>query len=138
MKKIIFIAILSMSVLLIRAQSKISFNYDSSGNRTERVIALTKSAVTTQELITENVNEQYELKIYPNPTKGQIKLEISNSDKIKSCTITINAMSNGKLVLRKKATLPVTDIDISNQLNGFYIMVIEIDGNYSSWKILKK
>ncbi|MDL2303448.1 T9SS type A sorting domain-containing protein, partial [Dysgonomonas sp. OttesenSCG-928-D17] len=132
MKKIIFIAILSMSVLLIRAQSKISFNYDSSGNRTERVIVLTKSAVTTQELITENVNEQYELKIYPNPTKGQIKLEISNSDKIKSCTITINAMSNGKLVLRKKATLPVTDIDISNQLNGFYIMVIEIDGNYSS------
>jgi len=124
-------------VLLLKAQSKISFTYDASGNRTERVIVLTKSAAATPEVITDSADELHEIKIYPNPTKGQIKLEISNSEKIKSCTITINTMSNGKLVMRKKATLPITDIDISTQQSGIYIMVIEIDGNYTSWKIIK-
>lgn len=137
MKRILLFSFLLTCALLLKAQSKISFTYDASGNRTERVIVLTKSAVATPEVITDKSDELHEIKIYPNPTKGQIKLEISNSEKIKSCTITINTMSNGKLVMRKKATLPITDIDISTQQSGIYIMVIEIDGNYTSWKIIK-
>ena len=47
-------------------------------------------------------------------------------------------MNTGKQVKKVKATLPLTDIDVSNQPFGVYIMLIDIDGEYSSWRIIKK
>ena len=138
MRKIIFIFLSLLFCLLIHGQKKIVFDYDKSGNREKRtVINLTKSAKAVHEIITEQVEER-EIKVYPNPTQGQIKVEISNNADINTCTITINSLGSGRLITRKKATFPTTEIDLSNQPNGFYIMVINIDGKIVSWKIIKQ
>lgn len=138
MKRITISLLLVLSFLYVSGQDKVKFTYDQSGNRLERnVISMTKSAqANTKEVFDDKINE-HSIKIYPNPTKGQLKVEIQKNNDIASCTITINAMGNGKLVLKKKAILPVTDIDIGNQPNGIYIMTINIDGEITSWKIIK-
>lgn len=137
MKKLHLFLIMFILFIPVRAQDKISYAYDASGNRTERVMVLTKSAtVTTQEVFTDTVKER-QVKIYPNPTKGLLKVEIPESEDIKNCTISINSIASGRLVMKKKATFPTTDIDISSQQDGFYIMVIDIDGHYTTWKIMK-
>jgi hypothetical protein len=124
----------------LHAQNKVSFTYDAAGNRIERVIVLaTKSAeVQVSDSVYTDVIAERNIKIYPNPTEGQLKVEIGNTEGIKSCTITIFGMNNNRQVLKKKADLPVTDIDISNQPFGIYVMLIDIDGEYTSWKIMKK
>lgn len=137
MKKIILIFLSLFFCLFIYGQ-KIVFSYDKSGNREKRtVINLTKSASVSEEVLIDLIEER-DIKIYPNPTRGQIKVEIPNNENIKSCTITVNALASGKLVTRKKATFPITDIDLSKYANGFYVMIIDIDGKKVSWKIIKQ
>lgn len=140
MKILLIIFLCIISFVSIQAQNKISYAYDVAGNRVKREIVLaTKSAVapTEAEVFTDRIAER-NIKIYPNPTQGQLKVEFGNTEGIKNCTITISAMNTGKQVKKQKAIFPVTDIDISNQPFGVYIMLIDIDGEYTSWKIIKK
>ncbi|MDR1717585.1 MAG: T9SS type A sorting domain-containing protein [Prevotella sp.] len=139
MKTLLIVFLFIVSLVSIQAQNKISYAYDAAGNRTERIIVLaTKSAeAKTETFFTEELAERT-IKIYPNPTDGFLKVEIGNTEGIKNCTITITAMNTGKQIKKQKATLPVTDIDISNQPFGVYVMLIDIDGQYTSWKIIKK
>lgn len=138
--KILLFFFLSIALVgPLHSQNKVKYAYDAAGNRTERIIVLaTKSAETeTETFFTEELAERT-IKIYPNPTDGFLKVEIGNTEGIKNCTITISAMNTGKQVKKQRATLPVTDIDISNQPFGVYVMLINIDGEYTSWKIIKK
>lgn len=139
MKTLLIVFLFFASLVSIKAQNNISYAYDASGNRTERIIILaTKSAEAKIEtFFTEELAEKT-IKIYPNPTEGFLKVEIGNNVGIKNCTITINAMNTGKQVKKVKATFPITDINISDQPFGVYIMLINIDGAYTSWKIMKK
>ncbi len=118
----------------------IRFVYDAAGNRITREIVMDSRATETTEI--ENILfEQiatHEIKIYPNPTEGQLKIEIENPENIHNCTFSITEVNSGKLILQEQATLPVTNINISNQPTGVYIMIIDIDGEQSSWKIIKK
>lgn len=117
----------------------IRFAYDASGNRIERTIVLSRSATksASPEILTDHVAER-SIKIYPNPTQGHLKVEIANTEDIKDCIITIHTMATGQQVYRKKANFPVSDIDISGRPSGIYIMRINIDGKYTSWKIIKQ
>lgn len=138
MRKYALILLFTLISVSIGAQNKISFAYDSCGNRINRTILLQKSSVSaTIEPFVEIIDKR-EIKIYPNPTHGQVKVEILNHEDIKSCTITINSLGSGKLIIKKKATLPLTEIDLSTQPNGLYVMVINIDGEKVSWKIIKQ
>jgi len=139
MKTLLLLLFFIVSIVSLQSQNTVKYAYDASGNRIKREILLTKSAVATTtepEVFTDQVVDR-KVKIYPNPTQGQLKVEVENTEGIKNCTITITAMNTGKLITKKKATLPITDIDISNQPFGIYIMLIEIDGEYTSWKIMK-
>lgn len=122
-----------------KENSNILYSYDADGNRIKREIILAKlsSTLIQPEILQDKVAER-NIKIYPNPTYGQLSVEFDKVDDIKNCTITINSMNTGEQILRKKGVFPVTDIDISNQPFGIYTMLIDIDGEYTSWKILKK
>lgn len=140
MKILLIFTLLFVSFISMQAQNTIKYTYDAAGNRVKREIVLaTKSAIapTEAEVFTDQVAER-EIKIYPNPTYGQLKVAFGNTEGIKKCTITISAMNTGKQIKKIKATFPETDIDISNQPFGIYIMLIDIDGEYTSWKIMKK
>lgn len=140
MKILLFLFLSIVMVGLLHSQNVVTYAYDAAGNRVKREIILaTKSAAanTEEPFFMEEISQRT-IKIYPNPTDGLLKVEIENTDGIKNCTIMISAMNTGKQVKKVKATLPVTDIDISNQPFGVYVMLIDIDGEYTSWKIIKK
>lgn len=120
-------------------QNKISYAYDAAGNRVKREIVLApkSSVTTTQKFFTEAVAKR-NIKIYPNPTDGQLSVEIDNLDGIKSGVITIYDFTNGKQILKKKIDAVRIDLDISNQRQGIYVMNINIDGEITTWKIMKK
>ncbi|PIF05497.1 MAG: hypothetical protein CSA36_06215 [Draconibacterium sp.] len=118
------------------------FTYDASGNRIERVIDLTKSAhimagssTTNEEKLFEAELKDLDIRIYPNPTKGVLKVDIPNIGDIKPTLVVYNLQ--GKQLVHKTVSNQISTINLSGQPAGMYIMKI-VNGQESlNWKIIK-
>lgn len=142
--KIIWYCLLGMSFcsMLHAQQGKVTYRYDAAGNRISRtiVIASRSASVSTKKeqpiVYTEKISD-IQLKIYPNPTDGRLKVEMYNLPEGQKAQIWIYAMS-GKLITLIKNVSSTADINISSQPTGIYIMKI-VAGKYrTEWKIIKK
>lgn len=118
------------------------YTYDASGNRTERVIDLTKSAQiqgnsssTEKEQMIEEGLAEFNIKIYPNPTKGALKIEIPGLGNEYARLAIYN--NQGKLIIDKKVSKFVNEVNLSRYPSGMYILKILIGQNSSEWKIIK-
>ncbi|MDY0347871.1 MAG: T9SS type A sorting domain-containing protein [Tenuifilaceae bacterium] len=140
----------------IEAQ-RISYSYDDSGNRIIREILLVKpktqdddnefkrDSLGREKSNTLSEGKPYysdrfgsnDVRIYPNPTSGQLKLEFVSPVEYYGITISVYSLT-GKLVYRKKMMLNPEEIDLSNQLDGVYLMTIENEVNRISWRIVKQ
>ena len=118
------------------------FTYDTSGNRTSRTIDLSKSAeisasssIANNEKLLEAELANLEIKIYPNPTKGILKIEIPSIGEIKPSLVVYNL--SGEQLVHKTVASQISTIDLSGQPAGMYILKI-INGQESlDWKIIK-
>lgn len=140
MRKLLFIFCFAYSFVLL-GQNRVSYAYDNGGNRINREITLAaKSMILSDEdkkkFFTEEVSKK-NIKIYPNPTYGQLAVEIQDREGLQSGTITIVTIK-GKEILKKKIDSTFINLDISNKQAGIYILIIEIDGEKTTWKIIKK
>lgn len=136
-RKLLFLLIL-FCVLCVHAQNKVSFEYDATGNRTKRTLVVaTKSLMANEEPeVIKEIIAKREVKIY-SAIEGQITIEISNIDGLKKGTITIYAFPLGNLVLTRQVKSMREDLDISNQRSGIYILVVDLDGEKTSYKLMK-
>jgi len=160
MKTFFIIAGLLITSLPLFAQnSTVKLAYDAAGNRISRTINMTNKAPATPEELSETTEmaeasyaaEAEELfqtptfleevlaetvvRIYPNPTQGLIKLEILNAPAGEKITLHLFDMSGRKLLSKEGAAY--TEIDITSQPEGVYIMLITIGKEQSEWKIIK-
>ena len=139
MKNLLLLLSIFASSLCMQGQNKLKYAYDAAGNRVKReiVVNMTKSALSPESSIfTEELAERI-VKIYPNPTKGQLVIEISDVENAKSASLTLYNLS-GQTIARVKVQSNSTDLDISSKPDGVYILQINIDGKLSSWRIIKE
>lgn len=129
---------------------KVTFDYDASGNRISRNYIILKSAKVTpaesssQSTIKEPDKKPYKDKsgnadiiIYPNPTSGNLKVEIANFDFKQKSAIYVYDLQ-GKMIIQKSPATGSDIIDLSSYTNGLYIMKIELGDKISEWKIMKE
>jgi hypothetical protein len=135
----------------------IEFTYDYAGNRTERhVIYLrepddsvaqeieypVKNAVNTNQTGNENViykellGEQ-EICIFPNPTKGEITVEITNLQQTAPEKLEVFSLA-GESVFSENMLQNKTVVDLSKLPPGTYVLKILLDTKLSTWKIIKE
>ena len=145
MKQFTYFSIVSLFLLLAslagNAQNTYSFTYDASGNRLSRIIPLKSASIANKDTLG-NKQKTFEdlignrpVKIYPNPTKGLIKVEIPFTEEA-SATIKVFSIQ-GALVKDMMVTDVFTEINLSNQPAGMYILRIGIGELTSEWKIIK-
>ena len=138
---VIPIVLLLLGNLSGNAQTTFSFTYDAAGNRLSRIIPLksasieNKDTLANNQLTFEDLIGNRPVKIYPNPTKGLLKVEIPFTDE-PSATLKIFSLQGG-LVISKDVSSVFTEIDLSNQPAGMYILRIGIRELTSEWKIIK-
>ena len=155
MKKIHLLALVLMSISATYAQSNLTreYHYDESGNRTVRRVLTMKSMKmendsthTTDNSITENSPEDpyyvekignIQLNIFPNPTSEMVTVRIENYTDFKEGTLRL-CMLNGQLLREYPINSPEFRINLSNYVNGIYLLKLQINQHSDTWKIVKQ
>lgn len=136
-KKTIALGLLLATFPCLSSGQNVSYAYDEAGNRVKREIVLQTRAAekSTNESYSEMLNDR-DIRIYPNPTEGQLTVEITGDG---ACRFDIYNIS-GQQVLTTNSGPGRVVLDISSQPKGFYILRITTGngGDPSTWKIVKK
>lgn len=129
------------------SQNKINFAYDAAGNRVSRTISLgsTKSAIgggsmadeEDKNFLTETLAEK-QIKIYPNPTRGQLRVEILGYENLDQNSFIQVFTSSGALIYKTTSLSQTNAINLTDKPAGLYLMLITLAGERSTWKIIKQ
>ncbi|MBN2596803.1 MAG: T9SS type A sorting domain-containing protein [Marinifilaceae bacterium] len=132
------------------SQNNVNFAYDSAGNRVSRTINLssTKSGINggdteklsfekSEDFFTEILAEK-EIKIYPNPTRGQLRVDILGYEDLDTNSSIQVFTTGGALLYKSNTPSQTNDINLSDKPAGLYLMVITIGSEKSTWKIIKQ
>ena len=118
---------------------QVSFTYDASGNRKTGNITIIKTSPAEPQkkksAAIEAGIEETSITISPNPTKGILKIRVSN---MKSNPVLQIFSLDGKEKSRIKITDNDQDVDISSYSSGIYIFRITEGKEENAWKIIKE
>lgn len=134
--------VLSMWAGLDICAQRIKYTYDNAGNRLTRqkeIVVQTRGALSDEEELSVYEEELSETKvtIYPNPTRGMLKVDISGVEKFENARISLYDLT-GKLLQQWAGISQSNEIDLSERTPGMYIMQVAYNGKISSWKIIKE
>ena len=137
---LLLFSILFYNILI--AQTNVCYTYDKAGNRTNRTICLKSEEASSDSVsiakipITENLGEMV-ITLYPNPTKGQLMVQITHMPDNTMGEITLYDLS-GRLVTVQNTVNENTMLDLSVQPLGIYVLRIRVGGKVSEWKVIKE
>jgi hypothetical protein len=125
----------------------VSYEYDAAGNRTQRMmktlfISTTKSASADDSTefnmpLEEEVGVR-QIILYPNPTKGMLKVTIIGGEDNDRYQATVYDQ-NGRLVLQRQLTGDGDmDIDLTNKSTGYFFLNLLVNDERKSYKIIKE
>jgi len=146
MKAIYLLACLLVAVLFsaqAHAQTNYGFTYDASGNRLTRAVILLKSATISDTLQAKKAEKILEdqiglqkTRIYPNPTKGMLRIDLPSLTDQEAILKVYD--QSGRLIMNNPVVSSGNEVDLSSSPTGFYIMVIQIGQERKEWKIIKE
>ncbi|MBR4497456.1 MAG: T9SS type A sorting domain-containing protein [Bacteroidales bacterium] len=138
--------LISVSMLCVtNLVAQVSYQYDNNGNRTAKVIVLNTlknndfaemEADNDDSIVFDDKLGESSVKIYPNPTKGLLRVDIQNESEISGFIEIVNNV--GKTICKTSDISLENQLDLSNQPNGVYVMRIVVNGKTSTWKIIKE
>lgn len=142
MKAVLSLSLFILSMNIIFAQTKVCYTYDKAGNRTNRTICLKSEETTVDSVsiaktpITEKLGEMA-ITLYPNPTKGQLTVQITDMPDKTMGELTLHELS-GRLITRQNTVNETTLLDLSAQPLGIYVLRIRVGDKVSEWKVIKE
>lgn len=133
MRKLL-LGMLFMGFLLTVGQT-ITVSYDKSGNVVSRLAGL---RVLRDSVFVRSLNSQSLLvEIRPNPTKGHLQVLISLENSEEPVLISVYNTA-GALLFEKNTFESTTEIDISNQPDGIYTLMVKYQDLVSTSKLIKQ
>jgi hypothetical protein len=152
MKSKIFILVFILSLTYDSFTQTINYAYDASGNRVSREIVfppiakpmdLDSTQLNEVDSIHKNTNylidpiQSFTLKIYPNPTDGKLFIEILNMNNNQTGSVSLYNSNGQQIYLIENFKGELTQIDITSQSSGIYVMKVVIGDEIREWKIIK-
>ena len=138
-KRAVVFIIMAFFVCNIIIAQVVNYYYDNAGNRVKREVTLPKKTAPMKNPsnISSEIIGDKEIKVFPNPTKGNLRIGIDRLDFDDMCSVKVFGLS-GQLIFLSVINDTITDIDITSQPVGIYILIIELNNAESEWKIVKE
>lgn len=121
---------------------RVLFTYDASGNRTsgQKEIIVRHLGADEQEAEPASPLQEaltlHRVSVSPNPTEGPLRIDISGLTTTDGSTITIyNTM--GSIVYYESDIKESNDLDMTPYPAGMYLMILRLEGETSTWKIVR-
>ncbi len=150
MKSFLLLFSFCACALLTYGQSQtIHYSYDASGNRTRRYLGtvmmsarmVTKSATDktapAPPPVETSLDEEFFVKIYPNPTQGVMRLDVLGAADFENAGYTVYDL-NGKVVKAGQSLSASQLINIEHLPNGTYVLSLQLKGKHAQWKVIKE
>lgn len=139
--KRIFIILLLLPVAWLMPAQRMNYVYDNAGNRIRRVIVLeqpqrAKKEAQTPEYYTETMGDKT-IKLYPNPVTTSLTITITGYEKVPEGSYVLFD-TQGKVLLNRSLASANFSIDMSEYRAGNYVLRIAIEGETTTWKVIKK
>jgi hypothetical protein len=122
--------------------SRVDYTYDQAGNRTARLIIYEASLIKkynqpTDSVVIKDQLAGLELKFYPNPTKGMLRVEINGSEADSELNMVIYD-AQGRILLNSKANEGTNTLDLTRYAAGWYVLRVQAGTNKKEYKIIKE
>lgn len=145
MKTHLFLTLLLLTTTLcgVAQTRSVQFSYDHAGNRISRAIVLPADAQGRRavadsvktEIYTDTFAE-YQLHVYPNPTHGELKIELRGLPEGASYHLFIVSAS-GKVIINRTTQDNPTIADLTECPAGIYVMRIQYKDYTKDFKIIR-
>jgi len=140
--KILFLLLFAFVFLPLQAQ-RVVFTYDAAGNRTTRGIERhpNQRSVPFEDVMPDPFVEQTEnrvIKIYPNPTRGMLIIEISSNENNERFRAVIYNMQGGLMQEIESFTGTTLNIDLFAYPPAVYVLQLRIGDEVMEYKIIKQ
>ncbi|MEA4840820.1 MAG: T9SS type A sorting domain-containing protein [Bacteroidales bacterium] len=142
LKKKVFPLLLSLIITPCLFAQKISYTYDSAGNRISRqyVVELRSATVPKAEGIdstsVETFLEDLSVSVYPNPTKGALAVKATNVPKDKKVSMKLYS-PQGMQLQSIDIIEGTTPINMSTYSSGWYLLRVSTGEKALDFKIIK-
>ena len=134
--------ILLFAIFQLSAQTyKVVYEYDHAGNRVSRVvISINTRAKSVDDEISPLEQElmQCKIRVFPNPTKGFLNMEISSGEENCCYDFTLYSSSGQKLLNKKQIGNRNVSLDLSTYSTGIYILILKYGEEVVQYKIVKQ
>jgi len=142
MKQLLIISTILLATQLTQAQSYVTYSYDNAGNRTARQTIILKN--TEDKNYKENeiseVNDIFEkgnITVYPNPVNSILSIQFTDINTENEIVLQLYDIS-GKLLKTKKTRAYNTQMDLSDNTAGVYILKIVSGNSRAEFTVVKE
>ncbi len=120
----------------------ISYEYDNAGNRTKRKVITLKSAEMASDEDEQPISDSWserEVTIYPNPTKGNLKIRIHGGD-VDNTQYEYAVYNTAGTMLSNGTIDNLGENPISFEVfsPGTYLLILKHEGEQKTYKIIKQ
>ena len=142
MKKL-FLAFSLMTYSVSMCSQVLHYFYDDAGNRYCRNDPFDRFTMQSSRTIESKSTKEtaqtrmYKIKTYPNPVQDILKVEVTGLSDVDKCIVSIYSLSSVQL-FSQNVKSSLTSIDVSDYPHGIYLLVINVNGEKETIKIVKE
>ncbi|MDO9152795.1 MAG: T9SS type A sorting domain-containing protein [Paludibacter sp.] len=136
--------LLLLAVFALQSEAQtISYTYDQAGNRTSRTtITLPpqnakRHTEAADSVVVNDIIGERTIKVYPNPTKGALGIEIVDGNSEDDMNITL-FNGQGQALITNKASAGFNSLDFTRYPAGWYILQLQTGTTKKEYKIIKE
>jgi hypothetical protein len=141
-RKILFFSVFALFASATAAQT-LQFAYDEAGNRISRTITILSPDLRAGEerqdvtSLVEQLATDLSVKIYPNPTKGLLQVELLGIGTDETVQLVLFGL-NGQVLLQTDTTSKLVSVDMLEHSTGVYVLRLTVRGRSTDYKIIKQ
>jgi hypothetical protein len=119
------------------AQQHFEYYYDNAGNRVKRKYFVNRLANPETAIDSSAaVENKFGIRVFPNPAKDKININVSSQEEGVSATIYL-LDEQGKVLLMKEQKAELEELDISTLKAGIYYIKVYVKEEWVGYKVVK-